>query len=84
MRKWIKEYDYTDITQFFSHLFHFSSYLGRSFSAIPYAYGMFTAHKQLCAACFVGLLCNLTRSKAVHAAWCCVMFYALTQTEIDW
>eukprot|EP00591_Stephanopyxis_turris_P010306 CAMPEP_0195518584 /NCGR_PEP_ID=MMETSP0794_2-20130614/13258_1 /TAXON_ID=515487 /ORGANISM="Stephanopyxis turris, Strain CCMP 815" /LENGTH=452 /DNA_ID=CAMNT_0040647585 /DNA_START=16 /DNA_END=1371 /DNA_ORIENTATION=- len=52
--------------------FAFSLYLAQiyaTFSAIPYAYAMFSAHRKLGALAFFGLLCNMTRNRMIHAAW---------------
>jgi hypothetical protein len=69
-------------------LLTFSLYLAQiyaTFSAIPLAYDMFAGHPKICALCFVGMLCNMTRNRKIHGVWCCAALYALTQkTDIEW
>mmetsp|Transcript_8772 Transcript_8772/g.11645 ORF Transcript_8772/g.11645 Transcript_8772/m.11645 type:complete len:459 (+) Transcript_8772:257-1633(+) len=51
---------------------------------IPYAKHVFTSHPKLLALCFSGLLCNMTRSRKVHAVWCFVTMCLLNYKEIEW
>jgi len=65
----------------------FSLYLAQIYATIagiPYARHLFTAHPKLCAVCFAGLLCNMTRSRKIHAAWCFVTMCLLSYKEIEW
>ena len=51
---------------------------------IPYAKHVFTSHPKLLAVCFAGLLCNMTRSRKVHAVWCFATMCLLSYKEIEW
>jgi hypothetical protein len=65
----------------------FSIYLGQvyaTFSAVPIAYAMFTAHPLLASWCFAGLVCNMTRSRVMHAFWCSASFYLIYFSNIQW
>jgi len=65
----------------------FSLYLAQiyaTFSAIPIAYVMFTTNPSLAALTFVGLLCNLTRSRLIHAVWCCSSYFLLCFSSVQW
>lgn len=55
-----------------------------SFTAIPIAYDLFAQHKELCGVALAGMLCNMTRSRSMHALWCLVTMYLLAFTDIEW
>jgi len=60
-----------------------------TFSAIPLAYELFSQHLLLCGTCLAGLLCNMTRSRKVHACWCVAMLVLLVGSDytglaIEW
>jgi hypothetical protein len=56
----------------------------RTFTALPYAIDTFISHPKLSALSFTGLLCNMTRDRYVHAAWCFAAMLLLACTDIDW
>ena len=74
--------------------FTMSFYLGQiylTFTAIPLAFEMFASHLTLLNLCVAGLLCNMTRNRKIHAAWCLVAMallgnrdYRWLSREIDW
>lgn len=67
--------------------FTFSLYIAQiyaTFSAVPYAYGMFAAHKRLCALALSGVLCNMTRSITIHRLWCVGVFLLFNFVEVQW
>jgi hypothetical protein len=56
-----------------------------TFTAVPLAYRMFISHPKLCGVAFAGLLCNMTRNRKIHAAWCfCTMILLTADTGIEW
>lgn len=62
-----------------------------TFTAIPLAYEMYSQHLRLAGVCLAGILCNLTRSRKVHAVWCVVTMILLADKDlkllnlsIDW
>ena len=65
----------------------FSIYLGQIYATIvgiPFAYHIFASHIKLMLVCFAGLLCNMTRSRPIHAAWCFVTMCLLSYPGIEW
>ena len=67
--------------------FTFSVYLAQiylSFMAIPMVLEMILSHPKLCGLCLVGILCNMTRNRKIHAAWCAISMALLTCTDIQW
>jgi hypothetical protein len=67
--------------------FTMSLYLAQiylTFLAVPIIIQMFVSHPKLCAVCFAGLLGNATRNRKIHAVWCGIAMFLLTQTEIEW
>jgi hypothetical protein len=67
--------------------FAFTLYLMQiyaTFSGLPMALEMFRTHRNLCALCLAGLLCNMTRNRKIHAVWCTVALVLMTQYQIDW
>lgn len=65
----------------------FGLYLAQIYATvagIPYAYHVFTAHPKLLAVCFAGLLCNMTRSRKIHAVWCFAAMCLLSNKSIEW
>ncbi|GAX14788.1 hypothetical protein FisN_25Lh018 [Fistulifera solaris] len=52
-----------------------------TFVAIPMAYPIFVEHLPLCGLTLAGLLCNMTRSRAVHAVWCGVTMLLLCRRD---
>lgn len=52
-----------------------------TFVAIPMAYPIFVEHLSLCGLTLAGLLCNMTRSRAVHAIWCGVAMMLLSRRD---
>lgn len=67
--------------------FTFSFYLCQiyaTFTALPYAFDTFVGHPKLCLVSLVGLLCNMTRNRTIHAGWCLCTMLLLTSTNIEW
>ncbi|CAB9504090.1 expressed unknown protein [Seminavis robusta] len=67
--------------------FTFSFYIAQvyaTFCALPYAIDTFMSHPKLAALSFSGLLCNMTRSRAIHSSWCVVAMLLVACTDIDW
>jgi hypothetical protein len=55
-----------------------------TFSAIPLAYEMYSQHLSLAAVCVAGILCNMTRSRKMHALWCFTVMAVLTNEKYQW
>jgi len=55
-----------------------------TFSAIPFAWDLFFPHPKLIALVSFGLLCNMTRDRRMHAAWCLVATVLITNKDIEW
>ena len=55
-----------------------------TFTALPYAFDTFVSHPKLCIVSLAGLLCNMTRSRKVHACWCFCTMILLSFTSIEW
>ena len=65
----------------------FSIYLGQIYATIlgiPFVYNIFASHPKLMAVCFAGLLCNMTRSRKIHAVWCFCTMCLLSYKGIEW
>lgn len=67
----------------FTFAFYIAQIYG-TFSALPYALDTFVSHPKLTALSLSGLLCNMTRSRNMHTAWCVGAMLLLTCTDIDW
>jgi len=65
----------------------FSIYLAQiyaTFSAIPSAYIMFSAHPRLGALTFAGLVSNMTRNRFIHFIWCLFSLYMISSVDLEW
>ncbi|KAL7571398.1 hypothetical protein ACA910_007704 [Epithemia clementina (nom. ined.)] len=65
----------------------FSIYLGQIYATIlgiPFVYDIFASHPKLMALCLAGLLCNMTRSRKIHAVWCFAAMCLTSYKGIEW
>ncbi|KAL7571400.1 hypothetical protein ACA910_007705 [Epithemia clementina (nom. ined.)] len=65
----------------------FSIYLGMIYAnivGVPFVYKIYASHPKLFALCLVGLFCNMTRSRLMHALWCFASMCLLSYKGIDW
>ena len=65
----------------------FSIYLVQiylTFLAIPYLSHLFLDHLKLVGLVVLGMICNMTRSRKIHALWCVLCHYLLVHTDIEW
>lgn len=65
----------------------FSIYLVQiylTFLTIPYLSHLFLDHLKLVGLVLLGMICNMTRSRKIHAFWCVLCHYLLVHTDVEW
>ena len=55
-----------------------------TFSAIPYLGHLFLRHYKLAFLVLLGMVCNMTRSRTIHAIWCVLCHGLLAHSNIEW
>lgn len=55
-----------------------------TFSAVPYLGHLFFQHCKLLGLVLLGMACNMTRNRKIHALWCVSCHYLLVHSGIQW